>query len=119
MNNVETVIIESPLKGVTGLTWEYERNRLYARRCARACLLEGLAPFASHLLYAQEGILDDLIPEERAIGIKAGLAWARLASKRIFFVDYGWSSGMLKAKEFYSGGGLSFEERLIGKNAEP
>lgn len=114
LRDMRTVIIESPLRGATGSPEEYERNRAYARRCARVCLKEGLAPFASHLIYDQPGILDDLVPEERDLGIAAGLAWALIATKRIFFIDYGWSSGMLKAKAFYDEVGLSYEVRSIG-----
>lgn len=112
-----TVIIESPLRGATGSPEEYERNRVYARRCARFCLVHlDTAPFASHLIYAQPDILDDLNPEERKLGIAAGLEWARRADLRIFFVDYGWSDGMLKAKAFYDENGLSCDEHSIGKN---
>ena len=76
------VIIESPLRGATGSPEEYTRNRIYARRCARYCLLNGMAPFASHLIYDQPGILDDLKPEERALGIQAGLAWAKIGDRK-------------------------------------
>ncbi|MBD3260651.1 MAG: hypothetical protein GF334_03070 [Candidatus Altiarchaeales archaeon] len=49
---------------------------------------------ASHLLYTQEGILDDNIPEERELGIKAGKEWARHAEKTIVYLDRGVSRGM-------------------------
>ena len=59
MSEFVTVIVESPYAG------DVERNERYARACIRDCLLRGEAPFASHLLYTQAGVLDDTIKEER------------------------------------------------------
>jgi len=117
------VIVESPLRGATGSPEEYERNRIYARRCVRWCLLNGRAPFASHLIYAQPGILDDCVPEERERGIQAGYAWARLAAEWIFFIDYGWSTGMLEQKARFDAAApwrpqRGYAERKIGPNPE-
>jgi len=58
------------------------------------CFMRGEAPFASHLLYTQEGILDDNIPEERQLGIDAGLLWGENATKTVVYIDYGLSGGM-------------------------
>lgn len=44
--------------------------------CMRDCLERGEARIASHLRYAQPGILRDGVPEERRLGIEAGFAWA-------------------------------------------
>lgn len=85
------VILESPYAG------NVERNVAYARACLRDSLLRGEAPIASHLLYTQPGVLDDLIPDERRLGIEAGLAWGPLVSMVIFYEDLGWSSGMKAA----------------------
>lgn len=82
------VILESPYAG------EIEANVEYARRAMRDCLLRGEAPIASHLLYTQPGVLDDLIPDERSLGIEAGLAWGELAEKTVVYVDRGTSRGM-------------------------
>lgn len=82
------VILESPFAG------EVEANIEYARKCMRDCLLRGEAPIASHLLYTQDGILDDLIPEERTLGIEAGLIWGELAEKTVVYTDRGISQGM-------------------------
>jgi len=46
--------------------------------CAYA-LKEGYAPIAPHLLYPH--ILDDATPEEREIGINAGLAWIEVCDE--------------------------------------
>jgi hypothetical protein len=47
-------------------------------------LLRGESPIASHLLYTQPGILKDDVPEERPLGIEAGLAW-RSVGRRLTY----------------------------------
>ena len=86
MNNL--VIIETPFAG------DVEKNLKYARLCMRDCFMRGEFPFASHLLYTQEGVLDDTIPEERKLGIEAGLNWGKNASKTIVYTDLGITKGM-------------------------
>lgn len=85
---MKKVIIESPYAGDT------ELNIKYARAALRDSLLRGEAPLASHLLYTQEGVLDDDIPSERTMGIEAGLAWADWAEASVVYVDLGMSTGM-------------------------
>lgn len=82
------VLIESPYAG------DIERNINYARKCMRDSLSKGEAPIASHLLYPQDGILNDNIPEEREAGIHAGLLWGAFAEKTVVYIDYGISNGM-------------------------
>jgi hypothetical protein len=82
------VILESPYAG------DVEPNVAYARRALRDCLLRGEAPIASHLLYTQDGVLDDTIPDERALGIEAGLAWGAEAAATVVYTDRGISRGM-------------------------
>ena len=100
---MKRVIIESPYAGRGND--EAERfndlldNERYARRCMADALSRGEAPFASHLLYTQEGILDDEIPEERALGIEAGLIWGECADRVCVYVDRGISKGMIKGVE--------------------
>lgn len=84
------VIIESPLAG------DFERNKAYARACMADCLRRGEAPYASHLLYAQPGILDDTVPEERELGITAGLEWGKMAAATVVYEDLGISDGMVR-----------------------
>lgn len=72
-----------------------ERNLKYARQCLSDSLRRGEAPFASHLLYPQ--VLDDEHPDEREKGIKCGYAWLEEADLVAFYVDLGWSTGMLRA----------------------
>jgi len=85
---MQLVIIESPFAG------DIDKNVRYARACMRDCLKRGEAPYASHLLYTQEGVLDDNVPQERALGIAAGLEWGKLASKTVVYTDLGITPGM-------------------------
>ena len=82
------VLIESPFAG------DVDTNIKYARACMRDSLRRGEAPFAMHLLYTQEDILDDDIPEEREWGIEAGLAWGKHASKTAVYTNLGITAGM-------------------------
>ena len=87
------VIIEIPFAG------DEKRNKVYARACIKDCFRRGEAPFASHLLYTQDGILDDNIPEERELGIKSGFAWGIMAEATVVYIDYGITPGMQKGIE--------------------
>lgn len=82
------VILESPYAG------DVAANEAYARACVRDSLSRGEAPIASHLLYTQPGILDDLKPDERQWGIDAGLAWGGVADATVVYTDRGISRGM-------------------------
>lgn len=82
------VLIESPYAG------NVEKNIRYARACMRDSLLRGEYPFVMHLLYTQNGILDDDIPSERNLGIEAGLAWGKQASKTVIYTNLGITPGM-------------------------
>ena len=82
------VVVESPFAG------DVAKNIRYARACMRDALLRGEYPFVMHLLYTQDGILDDDVPEERKLGIEAGLAWCRYARKTVVYTDLGISPGM-------------------------
>ncbi len=106
------VIIESPYAG------DIERNVDYARACMRHALSLGEAPIASHLLYTQPGVLRDDVPEERAQGIAAGLAWRKVAEAAVFYTDLGWSTGMKAAWDVYDREGLPYEfRRILGGEA--
>lgn len=82
------VILESPYAG------DVDANVEYARSCMAASLSRGEAPFASHLLYTQLGVLDDQQPAERQAGIAAGLAIAERADATVVYTDHGLSPGM-------------------------
>lgn len=104
---MKLVIVESPYAG------DVERNVEYARAALRDSLMRGEAPIASHLLYTQPGVLDDAVPAERAQGIEAGLAWRRVADLAAFYIDLGWSRGMLAARDLYDAESLPYESRSI------
>lgn len=89
------VIIESPFAG------DIKANKKYARACMADAIERGEAPFASHLLYTQPGVLRDRNPEERLLGIQLGFAWGTHAHMIAFYVDLGWSSGMRAAREYW------------------
>lgn len=85
---MKLVIVESPFAG------DVAGNIKYARAAIRDCLLRGEAPIASHLLYTQEGVLDDDVPDERTLGINAGLEWGRAAEMTAVYIDKGISKGI-------------------------
>lgn len=94
MGEPRLVVLETPYRGDDGYV-HLERNMTYARACMRDCFLNhGEFPFASHLLYTQEGILDDNSHDERNLGIEAGLAWVSHAHATVVYTDLGISEGM-------------------------
>ena len=100
------VILESPYAG------DIETNMAYARAALRDSLMRGEAPIASHLLYTQEGVLDDTIPNERRLGIDAGHAWLDVAEAVVFYVNLGMSPGMKAAWQRAQEAGVKCERRL-------
>lgn len=105
------VIVESPFAGPTPGT--IARNLRYARMAIRDCITKGESPIASHLLYTQDGILLDTIPEERELGILCGYAWLRVAHKAVFYIDLGYSPGMEQARQVCENIYLPIEERRL------
>jgi hypothetical protein len=82
------VIVESPYRG------NVDRNLRYLRAALRDSLMRGEAPYASHGIYPMPGVLDDNVPEERELGIEAGLTWGRFAHRSAVYVDLGIQDGM-------------------------
>ena len=87
------VILESPYAG------DVAKNEQYGRACLRDSLLRDEAPFASHLLYTQPGVLDDSDPDERRRGIEAGLVIGLAMRRTVVYTDLGISLGMRKGIE--------------------
>jgi hypothetical protein len=108
---MKLVILESPFAADT--PEEIEANIAYARKCIRDSLSRGEAPIASHLLYTQDGILDDTIPHEREWGINAGLAWKEVAHGSVVYTDRGISKGMEYGIAAAKKAGRSVEMRSI------
>lgn len=86
--NLKRVAIESPFAG------DVKTNIAYAKACVNDCLKRGEAPYASHLFFTQDGILDDTVPDERMLGIMAGKAWEKAAAYTAVYIDRGISGGM-------------------------
>ncbi|MDO5533213.1 MAG: hypothetical protein Q4F65_00990 [Propionibacteriaceae bacterium] len=107
------VLIESPFAG------DWPQNLAYARRAVADSLSRGEAPFASHLLYTQPGILDDNDPAEREQGIQAGLEWGHAAALTAVYVDLGVSPGMRDGIARAEAQGRPVEYRVIGPNPTP
>lgn len=100
-------IVESPFAG------DVARNLRFVRAIMRDCLLSGEAPYASHALYTQEGVLDDTNPEERRIGMEAGFAWADGANKIAVYSNYGLSPGMQAGIDRHKRNGKIVEIRQL------
>jgi len=111
------VVIESPFAGNS--PWrlvafcQRVRNRQYARAAVRDSLMKGEAPFASHLIFTQPGILRDGIASERQQGIDAGLAWLATAEASVVYVDLGISKGMASGIEAARSIGIPVEFRAL------
>jgi len=86
--NFDLVVIESPFAG------DIAKNLKYLRAAMADCLSRGEAPFASHALYTQPGVLDDTKESERKKGMEAGFEWAFMADKSVVYTDLGISKGM-------------------------
>lgn len=80
------VIVESPFTG------DRERNAEYLAACLLDCFNRGESPYASHAIGPL--CLDDDVPEERELGIKAGFVWRQFATKTVVYTDLGMSTGM-------------------------
>ena len=107
------VIVESPFAAPTaeGIA----ENEVYARAAMADCLHRGEAPYASHLLYTQPGVLDDNDPDERQHGIDAGLAWGDVADAVVIYTDRGISNGMKYGIARHEEAGRRIEYRRLGR----
>lgn len=102
------VIIESPYAG------NVELNLRYLRACMHDSIVNhSEAPFASHGLYTQPGVLDDGIPEERALGIAAGFEWRSLADVTVVYMNLGITKGMQYGIDHATKGGKPIEYRAL------
>jgi hypothetical protein len=103
------VVIETPYAG------EVDDNLAYARACMRDSLDRGEAPFASHLLYTQPGVLNDRIVGERDLGMEAGFTWGRAAAATVVYADRGVSVGMARGIAAAHADGRTVEWRSLGE----
>jgi hypothetical protein len=86
------VLIEAPFAARTRA--DRKRNDAYLIAAMRDSLARGEFPYASALVFANSGVLDDNDPEHRTLGIEAGLAWGKMASLTACYVDNGLSDGV-------------------------
>ena len=104
------VVVESPYAG------DVDRNLRYLRAALRDCIERGEAPFASHAIYTQPGVLDDRVPAEREMGILAGWAWLAKADAVAVYDDLGVSPSMERGIEAATHFGKPIERRSLGKD---
>ena len=113
---MKLVVIESPLSAPDreGI----ERNKTYAKKAILDSLKRGEAPYASHFLFDQVGILDDLVGSQRALGMQAGFAWGARADLVAIYADYGISNGMRLGIQLAQERGQKVEFRYLEKEKE-
>ena len=105
------VNLESPYAG------DIERNTLYARFCMRDSIVNhNESPFASHLLYTQPHVLNEHVPEERALGIATGLEFTRMTEKTVVYIDLGVTNGMEQAIKSAENNGVEVERRKLNND---
>ena len=108
---MKRVVLESPFKGED---WsQTRRNIAYLRLCMHDSLRRGEAPYASHALYTQPGVLDDRDEKERQWGIEAGFAWRSNAELTVVYTDFGISRGMQYGIEHAQQNGTPVEYRTL------
>ena len=106
-------MIESPFAHEKDDAARFVHVMMYLRACLHDCLMRGEAPYASHALYTQPGVLSDWIPEQRTLGIEAGFAWGMKADLRVVYTDLGISPGMLKGIDKAREIGQAVEYRTV------
>lgn len=107
---MKLVIVESPYSG------KVERNERYLRAAMHDCLTQhDEAPYASHGLYTQPGVLDDDKKRERKLGMEAGFEWIRVADYTVVYMDLGVSGGMQEGIDRAKALGKEVVYRSLGK----
>lgn len=108
------VVIESPYAGKTAS--DVEKNLRYLRAAMHDCFLRGDAPYASHGLYTQPGVLDDRDEAERNLGIQAGFAWRDACEVTVVYADLGMTRGMQYGVDDANKKGRPIEFRYLGED---
>lgn len=109
MNRI--TVIESPYQGTSE---QVAANVRYARACVLDSIRRGEAPFASHLLYTQPGVLNDGDVFERRLGIRTGFAFYEAAKVSAVYVDRGLTDGMYRGAYAGHVAGACVEVRTLG-----
>lgn len=110
------VIIESPFAATAENT--VARNLRYLRAALRDCLMRSEAPFASHAIYTQPGVLDDARAVHRELGMVAGFVWRDVAEASVVYTDLGISPGMQAGIDHAQAMGHAVEYRQLGDGWE-
>ena len=105
---MKLVVIESPYAG------NIDNNTRYFNECMIDCFKRGEAPFGSHGIYPN--VLNENSPCGRKLGIESGYAWGEKADIVAVYQDFGISSGMQKAIEYYMELGKFIEYRRLYEN---
>ncbi len=92
------VVIESPFRDAD--LKEHMLNLKYAQHCVKDSINRDELPFASHLLYTQQNILNDDVGVERSLGIFLNIEMLQRADFVAVYTDRGISDGMLEAISF-------------------
>jgi len=100
------VVICSPWRGNT------ELHSRYLDACLRDSFARGEAPIAAHAIGPR--VLRDDVPDEREIGIGAGLAWIHAADAVVVYSDLGISAGMQREIAHAEWVGVHVEYRQLG-----
>lgn len=114
---MKRVIIESPYGSDDDQI--VARNLRFLQACMHDCIVNhNEAPYASHGLYTQPGVLDDRTPEERRRGIEAGFTWRDVADATIVYTNLGITKGMKYGIAHAEERGTPIEYRLLDGWAE-
>lgn len=90
-------------------------NVLYAERCMMDSIRRGEAPFAPHLLYTRNGILDDSVPDQRQKGAALGIFYLGIIRRLVVYRDLGISRGMNAEINYAEENGIPVVYRSLGE----
>lgn len=110
--NKRIVVVESPFAG------DVPRNLRFLRACLRDSLLRGEAPYASHAIYTQPGVLDDGDVQDRKFGMEAGFEFKNVADCTVVYQNLGISPGMQAGIDASTAKGYKYEFRTLPENWE-
>lgn len=106
-----TVVIESPFRADEVLGYTEDEARAYLGEAILDCLARRESPYASHQMLTT--VLDDSDDRDRHVGIAAGERFHLICDAVAFYIDLGWSKGMIAAKERIERLGLPHSVRSI------
>lgn len=87
------------------------RNLHYAKASLLDSLSRGESPIAFHLLYPL--VLNEYNPDDRVRGLIISHQWISSADQVVFYLDYGMTSGMVRARKVALEHKVSITERRI------